>query len=86
MLGAQFSDVYLPPATAAWALKSGACVPISDPRRKQLHGAKAGEHPRADLAADLDATEPTHTPAEPERHSAFTVVDRGGPLQLKVAR
>jgi hypothetical protein len=84
-LGAKFSDVYLPPEAAARALKSGACVSISDSLRRQ-HRGWSTEHPRADLAYDLDAAEPITDEFQPERHSQFQQVDRGPGFTLRVAR
>ena len=53
-LARKFTDAYLPPQLVAKALKSGACIAISDPRRKQFHHTQ-NEQPRADTALDLDA-------------------------------
>jgi hypothetical protein len=39
---------------------------------------------RVDLALDLDADEPARVPIEPA--SQFTVIDRGGPIPMRVAR
>jgi hypothetical protein len=83
-LGAKFSDVYLPPQTAARALQSGACVRVDDPLRRKNKG-WSSEIPRADLAFDLDA-EPDHISVAPEHHSAFEPYNRGAPFVLKVAR
>jgi hypothetical protein len=83
-LGAKFSDVYLPPQTAARALRTGACVRVDDPLRRKNKG-WSSEIPRADLAFDLDA-EPDHISVAPEHHSAFEPYNRGAPFVLKVAR
>jgi hypothetical protein len=83
-LGAKFSDVYLPPQSAARALQSGACVRVDDPLRRKNKG-WSSEIPRADLAFDLDA-EPDHISVAPEHHSAFEPYNRGAPFVLKVAR
>jgi hypothetical protein len=83
----KFQDGELPPATAKRALELGACVRLSDPLRKQHFGTTPG-HADLALALDLDA-DPEHTPqAEPITSSAssFTVIDRGGPVQMKILR
>jgi hypothetical protein len=82
----KFKDAYLPPSLVAKAIKCGACTPITDPRRVQLHNTQ-GDHPRADLAFDLDADPAQQQIEEPiERPSPFTSVSRGAPYQMKVAR
>jgi hypothetical protein len=84
-LAGKFTDAYLPPQLVAKALKSGACIAISDPRRKQFHHTQ-NEQPRADTALNLDAD------AEPKSiepimvSSPFTVVERGPAIPMKVAR
>jgi hypothetical protein len=85
-LGAKFSDVYLPPQTAARALQSGACVRVDDPLRRKNKGWST-EIPRADLAFDLDADPATQEqpPSEPIQHSAFQALDRGPGYNLRVA-
>jgi hypothetical protein len=83
----KFTDAYLPPETVVRALRSGACVEISDPLRKQHHGWST-EHPRANLAFDLDADPAMQasTPVAPELHSTFQPVDRGPAFTLRVAK
>jgi hypothetical protein len=74
-------------SAAARALAIGACVEISDPLRKQHHGWST-EHPRADLAFDLDADPAMQesTPVAAELHSTFQPVDRGPAFTLRVAK
>jgi hypothetical protein len=85
-LGQKFSDVNLTELAAVRALKSGACVPISDPLRRK-HKGWSTEIPRADLAFDLDADPATEEqPREPIQHSQFEQVDRGQGFTLRVAR
>jgi hypothetical protein len=83
-LGGKFQDCELPQRLAAKALRSGACVSLSDPLRRQ-HGSQGGPVPNAHSAFDLDET----PPPEPERpsgelHSAFEVVDRGPPRTFQI--
>jgi hypothetical protein len=87
----KWNDVDLPEKAAAFALKKGICIELTDPRRKQLHGMSPG-HPAAHWCENLDdetdagadATDPA-TRSEPVIHSAFEVVDRGRPYVLKTA-
>jgi hypothetical protein len=86
----KYNDIDLSEQAAAFALRVGACVPIADPRRKQLHGTSPG-HPEPNWCVDLDDAEATTiaditapvTDLEPIKHSAFTPVDRGGPFLVK---
>jgi hypothetical protein len=84
-LAGKFTDAYLPPQLVAKALKSGACIAISDPRRKQFHHTQ-NEQPRADTALDLDADAEPKSIEPTMASSPFTVVDRGPAVQMKVAR
>jgi hypothetical protein len=88
-LGQRFTDIEVPPALVARALSSGACVRFDDPRRRQNHGVFGGRPDKAtcfDLS-DADKPAPAAEPqSEPIKHSAFTPIDRGGPIQMKVAR
>jgi hypothetical protein len=63
------------------ALRSGACVEISDPLRKQHHGWST-EHPRLDTATDLDAEtdEPATTATDP---TPFVRLNRGDSFVLR---
>ena len=84
-LAGKFTDAYLPPQLVAKALKSGACIAISDPRRKQFHHTQ-NEQPRADTALNLDADAEPKSIEPTMASSPFTVVDRGPAVQMKVAR
>jgi hypothetical protein len=75
IVGQKFQDCELPPATAKKALALKACVPVDDALARQHRGTVAG-HPDAKLAFDLDA----------EPGVVATAVDRGGPVQMRVAR
>jgi hypothetical protein len=90
----KFADVEMPPTFAKVALEAKAAVRVSDPLRKQHHGTVAG-HAEALHAFDLDlamsepkpvAADPILASPAPTPSSPFTVVDRGGPIQMKVAR
>jgi hypothetical protein len=87
----RFTDAELPPGLVARALSSGACIALDDPRRKQNYGVVGGRPDKAtcfDLSG-ADKPEPAAEPgqsAPPIAHSAFTVVDRGPAVQMKVAR
>jgi hypothetical protein len=82
----------MPPTFAKVALDHKVCVRITDPLRAQHNNSIAG-HPDPALAFDLDAamSEPKPAAVDPIRASSppaspFTVVDRGGPIPMKVAR
>jgi hypothetical protein len=88
----KFSDVEMPPSYAKIALENKICVRVTDPLRAQ-HNRTVGGHADPALAFDLDAamSEPKPAAVDPIRASSpaaspFTVVDRGGPVQMKVAR
>jgi hypothetical protein len=88
----KFSDVEMPPTFAKVALDHKVCVRITDPLRAQHNNSVAG-HPDPAHAFDLDAamSEPKPAAVDPIRASSppaspFTIVDRGGPVQMKVAR
>ncbi len=83
--GPQFVDAELPPEAAARALKSGAAIVMTDPRRKQLHGTKAPRLPDPSWCLDLDQ-DPASPTTEPVVHSAFEHIDRGPPRTMKVTR
>ncbi len=77
-IGERYSDQDLTPSAAARALASGAAVPLTDPRRRQLKGQPGPHGPRFPTASeceDLDA--PAPSTAEPVVHSAFVPLDRG---------
>jgi hypothetical protein len=88
----KWSDIELPPQTAERALRLGICVPLSDPRRRQLVGMSPC-HPEEHWCKNLDAepedavtSEENGHRSEPVQHTAFTVVDRGPAITLRVAR
>ncbi|MGA7994792.1 MAG: hypothetical protein WCA28_07760 [Bradyrhizobium sp.] len=61
-LARQFQDIELPLRLVAKALKTGACVPLGDARRRELHGTLSRDA-SADRAFDLDAEpEPSEPP------------------------
>lgn len=76
----QFEDADMPVATAQGALRLGVAVPVTDPKRAQLRGARGGDHnPKAADVVDLDAVElPEGGPhTDPVLRAAnFTVIDR----------
>jgi hypothetical protein len=82
----QYEDAALPLPLADKALRSGACVSITDDRRKTLKGARGGHHPNVDALdiVDLDAIEDwsgAHYTG-PDANDALastniTVIDRG---------
>jgi len=84
---AQFNDAELPTRLVKRALSCGACVPVSDPRRRANR--TQGGVVRLDTATDLDApvAEPEHhTAVEPVMHSAFEPPTIGPARVLKIAR
>lgn len=86
-IAGQFQDADLPQHLVARALKSRACVPISDPRRRELHGTAGPYHPNPAhaLDLDLDEPEPAASVAQPT-HPAFEKVTVGEARILKIAR
>jgi hypothetical protein len=85
-IGGKFSDVFLTKSAAARALATGACVEMSNPLRRKHHGWST-ERPQLDHATDLDDADPAMQAPTPIEHpSPFTIVDRGGAIQMKVAR
>src|SRR5207237_2119270 len=82
----QYEDCELPVMLAHRALRCNAAVVLSDPRRRELHGARGGQHanPNATDIVDLDseaATRPPHidpiTASDPVLRTAnFREVDR----------
>jgi hypothetical protein len=84
----KWNDVELPREIAERALRLGICVPLSDPRRKQLVGQSPG-HPEPHWCQDLDHEPDVSEPATvigPITHTAFTPVDRGPGFQMKYSR
>jgi hypothetical protein len=86
MIGQQFTDVALTPSAAKRAFAAKACVAMSD-SICATHRNTRGGHGEPGHALDLDV-DPGQTPqAQPILASSpFTIVDRGGPIQMKVAR
>ncbi|SHI11969.1 hypothetical protein SAMN05443248_8380 [Bradyrhizobium erythrophlei] len=86
----QYEDAMMPVPTAQRALRHGAAVPVTDPRRAQLRGARGSDYrPLAPDVVDLDAIEePKGVPyvvSDPAlREANFTVIDRGPARALKV--
>jgi hypothetical protein len=88
----QYEDAMMPVPTAQRALRLGVAVPVTDPRRAQLRGARGGDfNPLAPDVVDLYAIEePTGVPHigsfdDPVlRDANFTVIDRGPDRVLKV--
>jgi hypothetical protein len=91
----KYNDIDLPERAAAFALKKGLCVELTDPRRKELHGLSPG-HPEPHWCTDLDngaTVADTIAPAtelEPIKHSAFEQpppgfqpLDRGRPYVIR---
>src|SRR5262249_56048571 len=97
-LGLQFEGAVLPPAAAQRGLRMGALVPLDDPRRSQLRGARGGHHvdPNAPDLLDLDdeaATRPQYIAplmaSDPLASANFQVVDRSSErrkLMIEVPR
>ncbi|MCK1620805.1 hypothetical protein IVA96_30390 [Bradyrhizobium sp. 159] len=78
----QWEDATMPVTTAQLALRMGVAVPVADPRRAQLRGARGGDfEPRAPDVIDLDNHDDGATDAglDAVRAADFRVVDRGGP-------
>lgn len=81
-------DVSLPSVAAARALRLGAVCHVSDPRRAKHRGyGKTFTKPKPADCVNLDHDEaPDLRVVEPEVHSSFQRVDRGGPVTMKVPR
>jgi hypothetical protein len=71
-------DHTLPPPLAQRALKSGAAIPLTDPRVRTLKGNWGMIVPGPDQCEALDGTPDSRV--APVLHSAFEVVDRGAPI------
>jgi hypothetical protein len=86
----QYTDVDLPERLAGRALRCGACISISDDRRKQHRGAHGGRgHPNPEHAVDLDAVDDASGaryagPNDPvlREAAAFTVIDRSADARV----
>jgi hypothetical protein len=86
----KFTDVDLPPACAARAIKARVCVEMADPARNQTTHNQWPGHPNPESCFNLDGDEPVvdaaaHGQEAVTLHSAFTPVDRGPPFKLRVA-
>ena len=91
----QYDDAEMPVQTAQRALRRNVAVPVTDPRRANLKGARGGFHPdpRAPDIVDLDdeeATRPSQIASVTcDPHANFIVLDRSGEnrtLQIAVPR
>jgi hypothetical protein len=93
----QFEDCELPSQTAERALRRNVAVPVTDPRRRDLKGARGGFHPdpRAPDIADLDAVDEAKAPdIDAENNPVlaaanFRVIDRSSEarrLKIEVPR
>jgi hypothetical protein len=91
----QWEDATMPAATAQRALRQGVAVPVTDPRRTQLRGARGGDfNPDAPDVVDLDAVETAkdvlHVKSDPAlREANFIVLDRSAEarsIQIEVPR
>lgn len=84
----QWEDATMPVATAQRALRQGVAVPLTDPRRAQLRGARGGDfNPQAADVVDLDAVEERkavpHMQLDPVLHDAgFVVIDRSAETRM----
>jgi multidrug efflux pump subunit AcrA (membrane-fusion protein) len=95
-LARQYDDAQMPIETAQLALRLGVAVPLTDPRRRNLKGARGGDHvdPRAPDIIDLDADSammPTvNVESNPVLAAAdFKVIDRSAEnrkLEIEVPR
>ena len=80
------TDAALPPEVAARALKLGAGVPLSDPRRKKF-GTQSQALPDESWCLDLDQNPADATSAaEPVMRSVFTKLDRGPAYLIRAPR
>jgi hypothetical protein len=91
----QWEDATMPVATAQRALRQGVAVPVTDPRRAQLHGARGGDfNPDGPDVVDFDAVETpkdvSHVKSNPAlREANFIVLDRSAEartIQIEVPR
>lgn len=84
----QFEDATMPVATAQRALRLGVAVPLTDPKRAQLRGARGGDFdPKARDVVDLDAVEehkavPHNDPVL--RAANFTPLPTAGPRTILI--
>lgn len=92
----QYDDAQMPAKTAQLALGLGFAVPLTDPRRRDLKGARGGDHvdPRAPDIVDLDADNAmmpnVNVKSNPVLAAAgFKVIDRSAEnrkLEIEVPR
>lgn len=84
----QWEDVAMPVATAQRALRQGVAVPLTDPKRARLRGARGGDfNPNAPDVVDLDAAEQPKNMVHTD--PVFTVIDRSAEartIQIEVPR
>jgi hypothetical protein len=79
----QYEDVELPIPLADRALRIGACVSVTDTRRKALKGARGGQHPNVNAIDMVDLDEVTdnsgalHQSFDPVAQANITPFDRG---------
>jgi hypothetical protein len=96
-LARQYDDAEMPMQTAQCALRLGVAAPVTDPRRRDLKGARGGDpvDPRAIDIVDLDAVDEAKVPAigtenNPVLAAAnFRVIDRSSEahtLKIEVPR
>jgi hypothetical protein len=95
---AQYEDCEMPVQTAQRALRRSAAVSLDDPRRKQLHGSRGGQHVNQNAVdlLDLDdeqATRPPHIApvmaSDPLASADFRIIDRSAEartLKIEVPR
>jgi hypothetical protein len=88
-IGRRYSDCDLPAERARRALKSGAAVPMEDPKRKALRGQiGASQAPRIPTASECESLDPPVPSGvvEPTLHSAFEPLDRGKPYIVRAPK
>jgi hypothetical protein len=79
----QYEDAELPLPLADKALRVGACVSITDDRRKTLKGARGGQHPNVNATDIVNLDEVTdhsgalHQSFDPVAQANITPFDRG---------
>jgi hypothetical protein len=79
----QYRDAAVPVRLVGHALKSGACVPVTDPRRRELQS-QGGTMQHPDGALDLDEPE-RPGPAIYLSPPQLQVIDRGPPIPMRVS-
>jgi hypothetical protein len=96
-LARQYDDAEMPVPTAQRALRLRVAVPVTDPRRRNLKGARGGDpvDPRAIDIVDLDAVDEAKVPDIGTENNpvvaaaSFRVIDRSGEartLKIEVPR